>query len=117
MDDYHMNQYNYNDSSEKKYETQNGLCFLLILLVCLYFMGVISQSINKCRNSNDDLSNTPLLNKEMATNYNDICAICLDNYKENDIISELDCNHIYHNKCISDWIIINNTCPQCRTIL
>ena len=44
----------------------------------------------------------------------EICSICLDNYKKEDILNELKCGHKYHNTCIDDWIKNNNNCPLCR---
>lgn len=43
------------------------------------------------------------------------CAICLDEYKSNDLICGLPCSHNYHQKCIMNWINLNNhCCPKCR---
>ena len=44
----------------------------------------------------------------------EICSICLDTYKKNDIMNILKCGHKYHNTCIDDWIKNNNNCPLCR---
>ena len=44
----------------------------------------------------------------------EICSICLDNYKKDDILNELKCGHKYHKTCIDDWIKNNNNCPLCR---
>ena len=40
------------------------------------------------------------------------CCICLE-YFESKII-KLDCNHLFHYKCINKWRKINNKCPICR---
>lgn len=44
------------------------------------------------------------------------CAICYDEYKENDQIRELQCRgkHLYHQLCISSWLDRNAVCPLCR---
>ncbi|KAL0681861.1 hypothetical protein Bca4012_048708 [Brassica carinata] len=31
-----------------------------------------------------------------------------------EIIDALQCNHIYHHRCIIDWIRMNLKCPTCR---
>jgi len=31
-----------------------------------------------------------------------VCAICLD--EKNGLLAELSCGHIYHYKCVQDWI-------------
>jgi hypothetical protein len=53
---------------------------------------------------------------------NDIdCSICCDKVKKAEFIRELNCNHIFHKKCIDNWLkycIKNNeyiNCPLCRT--
>ncbi len=40
---------------------------------------------------------------------NDECAICKDPLKDHET-SELDCNHIFHNKCVKQSVM----CPYCR---
>jgi hypothetical protein len=48
---------------------------------------------------------------------NDICSICLEPLKNNGLIMQTKCNHVFHNKCYK--ILINNTdkCPLCKTSL
>lgn len=55
------------------------------------------------------------------------CSICFDFLKKNTI--KLNCDHIFHKKCISDWCytnkniiinqnnhtIINGVCPICNS--
>ncbi len=42
------------------------------------------------------------------------CSICLDDIDDN--FAELNCSHIFHKKCIGNWIKQNSqkTCPNCR---
>lgn len=42
------------------------------------------------------------------------CSICLANLIEVEEIIVLDCKHGFHQACIYEWIIVNNTCPLCR---
>lgn len=42
----------------------------------------------------------------------DECIICFDELIDTEI-KKLKCNHIYHNKCINDWLNKKNTCPIC----
>ena len=43
------------------------------------------------------------------------CSICMDDYKEEDQIVILKCNHYYHEKCIENWLCNQKvTCPICR---
>lgn len=40
------------------------------------------------------------------------CSICLENLKGK--VKQLPCQHYFHEKCISFWILEKNTCPYCR---
>jgi hypothetical protein len=43
------------------------------------------------------------------------CSICFDDFEENDDVSILKCNHLFHYKCINKWLMENKTtCPICR---
>jgi|GEM_PF-4473999 len=51
---------------------------------------------------------------------NDSCSICIDPIEEEGdkkIKVLKDCGHIFHKTCINEWIVINPTCPLCRTIV
>lgn len=42
------------------------------------------------------------------------CSICLEDFNENDDIVLLDCNHVFHGTCISEWGHYKGNCPICR---
>ena len=42
------------------------------------------------------------------------CSICMDEYKNEDVISILNCNHKFHKKCVDKWLYRNLSCPICR---
>lgn len=46
----------------------------------------------------------------------DVCSICLDKFLGGGgKVVKLECEHMYHEKCIEPWIIKDNTnCPLCR---
>ncbi|TYH80030.1 hypothetical protein ES332_D03G105300v1 [Gossypium tomentosum] len=46
---------------------------------------------------------------------NNICPICLLEYKANDILRTIpSCAHYFHVHCIDEWLKRNATCPLCR---
>lgn len=51
----------------------------------------------------------------MMLNNRKVCPICFDVIEDD--CSLLNCNHIYHSKCINIWLKDNNTCPICRSIV
>lgn len=42
------------------------------------------------------------------------CAICLENYKVDEIIRTLPCFHIYHVGCVDRWLGSKSLCPICK---
>ena len=52
------------------------------------------------------------------TDSNDIiCSICLEEKQNLEEWTNLNCNHQYHAKCISEWFKKTDTCPDCRTVI
>lgn len=48
------------------------------------------------------------------------CSICLQKYHEGETIAWAktdDCNHMYHQECIVEWLASHDECPLCRTNL
>lgn len=39
------------------------------------------------------------------------CSICYEPLSET---RKLGCNHVFHSKCVDDWIETKGTCPVCR---
>ena len=82
------------------------------LYICVYNLFLL-YCYNNCKiiRINDltiKIKNNPML---------DICSICHNNYNDYDDIRKLKkCVHVYHEKCIRQWIINynNKTCPNCR---
>ena len=42
------------------------------------------------------------------------CTICLMELSEGTDVILLPCEHIFHEKCITKWLKVHNTCPLCR---
>ncbi|PFH38595.1 zinc finger, C3HC4 type (RING finger) domain-containing protein [Besnoitia besnoiti] len=40
-----------------------------------------------------------------------ICAICLCEFQENDLIRRLPCQHFFHSACIARWLRSHASCP------
>lgn len=46
------------------------------------------------------------------------CSICLEGNEVGDTVRRIrKCAHCFHAHCIELWLMKNNTCPVCRTIL
>jgi hypothetical protein len=57
----------------------------------------------------DSQSYTSTLHSKYIT-----CTICTEDFVENDKVSQLLCNHIFHHSCIQEWCHYKDTCPVCR---
>ncbi|KAJ4828173.1 hypothetical protein Tsubulata_005056 [Turnera subulata] len=44
------------------------------------------------------------------------CVICLEDFKDGDACKVLDpiCEHMYHETCINEWLVVGRDCPLCR---
>tara|TARA_B100000927_G_scaffold291111_1_gene291974 strand:- start:1551 stop:2615 length:1065 start_codon:yes stop_codon:yes gene_type:complete len=65
-----------------------------------------NNNINNNLNHNEIIQEYTLIEKlpEEYLNTEDVCSICLDEYKNNDIL-HLECNHLYHEQCFLEWVI------------
>ena len=45
------------------------------------------------------------------------CSICTEDFKQKHKVSQLNCGHIFHTKCIKEWSHYKSTCPLCRVDL
>ncbi|XP_075458171.1 E3 ubiquitin-protein ligase RNF130 isoform X4 [Ascaphus truei] len=44
----------------------------------------------------------------------DHCAVCIESYKQNDIVRVLPCKHVFHKLCVDPWLSEHCTCPMCK---
>ncbi|KAK4779096.1 hypothetical protein SAY86_006624 [Trapa natans] len=42
------------------------------------------------------------------------CCICLANYREKEEVRQLPCSHMFHQKCVDQWLRIISCCPLCK---
>lgn len=42
------------------------------------------------------------------------CSICLVDFEDQDDVSPLPCNHLFHKSCIEEWCTYKPDCPNCR---
>lgn len=67
-------------------------------------------------NQPSDFSELIISDEEHNKIVNDQCSICLDNYGTDEKIVKLECSHLYHMKCITEWSKQKKECPICRSI-
>lgn len=42
------------------------------------------------------------------------CSVCWDDFKLDEEVRQLRCEHIFHSDCIIPWLELHDTCPVCR---
>ncbi|KAH1218383.1 putative E3 ubiquitin-protein ligase ZFP1 [Glycine max] len=43
------------------------------------------------------------------------CIICQDEFKNQEKIGVLQCEHEYHADCLRTWLVVKNVCPICKS--
>ncbi|XXG68008.1 hypothetical protein AAC387_Pa06g1211 [Persea americana] len=47
--------------------------------------------------------------------WDDVCAVCLDEFQVQQPVMNLPCSHRYHSGCLLPWLNVHSHCPYCRT--
>jgi len=51
----------------------------------------------------------------VSENETEDCSICLEHTRQDD--TQLSCGHMFHDRCLHEWLDEHTTCPVCRAIL
>jgi len=52
--------------------------------------------------------------EDLEDENNRSCCICFGDHKLGEKVARLPCGHIFHRKCVSEWLEKHCTCPFCR---
>jgi len=44
----------------------------------------------------------------------EVCAVCLDEFRNNQLVRTLPCDHEFHCECVDQWLLAKRTCPLCK---
>ncbi|KAJ1410823.1 Zinc finger, RING-type [Sesbania bispinosa] len=66
------------------------------------------EAHNKLELGNDSEASEKLINEDSE------CCICLAKYKDKEEVRQLPCSHIFHLKCVDQWLKIISCCPLCK---
>ncbi|KAM9544858.1 RING finger protein 215 isoform 5-T5 [Salvelinus alpinus] len=44
----------------------------------------------------------------------DNCAVCLEQFNNNQCLRVLPCLHEFHRDCVDPWLLLQHTCPLCK---
>lgn len=98
----------------------------LVFKWCL-MLGIICQLINNKQSQMSQIALLPCLQQNTVNlpkvnrvktlimkKSSRTCAICIDGFKEQELIMKLPCGHIYHRCCLKGWMKKSTECPLCR---
>ncbi|RAL48298.1 unnamed protein product [Cuscuta campestris] len=73
----------------------------------------MAESLLRWEGIMNDLPPKALLLEEESDD--GICVICHEEYGAGDMIGAVHCKHMFHDKCIRQWLRTEFRCPLCRT--
>ena len=104
------------DKYEILYNNITKLCNNIVIEENKNQVKIIYLKDNLNKNDIDELMPKPK-KYDINSKNNNICFICLDKYKKNNLIRCMKtCNHFFHKNCIDQWFIKSGKlkCPICR---
>jgi len=72
-----------------------------------------NEEANKIK---DKIMNIPQVYYKKNQYDNFECYICYDEFKDNELLKQIKCKHLFHKECLSQWLMNNNNCPVCNQI-
>ncbi|XP_020572058.1 E3 ubiquitin-protein ligase At1g63170-like [Phalaenopsis equestris] len=101
--------------------------FLLFLLLCCIVplvRNVLGYNMNLAssarRATDDQISRLPCWRfkeveaEDEAEVDNSECCICLAKYMDREEVRQLPCLHLFHLRCVDQWLKITSCCPLCK---
>ena len=74
-------------------------------------MGNVNKGLSK--KQFDKLPFVKYDKNKYSENYQ--CIICMEEYEKNENVKLLPCGHIFHDKCIKEWLMKQKSCPFCKS--
>ena len=89
----------------------------VVILVCYLALKILSkkkETAIKQAICDNEKKETAI---KQAICDNDKCIICIESYEENkrDRLCLLKCSHIFHERCLTEWVKLKSQCPLCRS--
>ncbi|XP_057457601.1 probable E3 ubiquitin-protein ligase ZFP1 [Lotus japonicus] len=80
--------------------------------------GLSEEAISNQLKTKTYLAHATSVNEEEAASNDqetDSCMICQDEFKNQEEIGILRCEHEYHAECLRKWLLVKNVCPICKS--
>lgn len=56
----------------------------------------------------------PLVMNVVDEKHDDNCTICMSPIDRGDVVYDILCKHVFHCRCLDEWMHRSRTCPMCR---
>ena len=83
----------------------------------MYMEIAINQSLNESINERKDsikIKTGCIKFSEVKDEDKPQCMVCLLQFKNEDDVQYLSCSHLFHHKCVNEWVKYKPECPTCR---
>ena len=94
---------------------QTAQADMFLLIGSFIMIGYVLHKIGTwAYNKYETYTKNKLCSKYSGNGEEEMCTICIEEFKEGDIIRTLRCTHIFHKKCIDEWFDQKEVCPNCN---
>ncbi|AQK90352.1 putative RING zinc finger domain superfamily protein isoform X2 [Zea mays] len=76
--------------------------------------GLADEKISKCVKEVVCCSSDQMQTDQDDQDDDGSCVICLEGYRDKDMLGILKCRHDFHAGCIKKWLQTKNSCPVCK---
>lgn len=76
--------------------------------------AIARLNIRKFRRRLRDSSCFAIKQVEQERKDSEVCAVCLDEFQNNQLVRTLPCDHEFHCECVDRWLLAKRTCPLCK---
>ena len=74
---------------------------------------ITPEEIQNVLHRKHNINREQMLEFDEEENKKEQFCFCMEE-KENAEFVKLNCNHIFHTECLAQWLVNNNSCPNCR---
>lgn len=71
--------------------------------------GLSGDSVSRCL-----VETVYVLSSQQDNDEERNCAVCLEEYEDEENVGRLACGHDFHSNCIKKWLSIKDACPICK---